>query len=313
MPDFWDRATELRMVRALDACCALLGDVADSVARRAVLQRLLTVLFEAGGGTDDPMSELYAATDVLTDTPAPTGLSDQEALLWLERAQRARTLALMHEVSGWAPYDAAEVDAHPMWRVHRLGALPRRLRLLAANTGVSATGLGRAAGLAPVRVGQWAAGRSRPGTAEREALAAAFAVHPGWLAEELDSRTPADWYVFEGDCPCDCQEPVFAQSPLDGRTTGIGALVEQGLWCAGEEGCGQPYLVDGDIFHPAPTLPDGYRERFAAATGGDQPSNCGPELSRPWPHALWNTPAGPQRRGPLRLPSVLARAPGSRW
>lgn len=309
MLDFWDRSTELRMVRALDASCALLGDVADSAARRAVLQRLLTVLFEAGGGTDDPMSEFYAATDVLTDTPAPTGLSNQEALDWLEQAQRSRTLALMHEVSGWAPYDAAEVEAHPMWKVHRLGALPRRLRLLIAHTRTSAAALGRAAGLGPAQVGHWTAGRSRPGAAERAGLATALGVHPGWLAEELDLQAPSEWYVFEGGCPCDCPEPLFAQASLDGRNTGIGAVVEQGLWCAADDGCGQPYLVDGDWFYPAPTLPDSYRQRFAAATDGEQPTNCGPELSRPWPHALWNIPAGPQRRGPLRLPSLLTRPP----
>ncbi|MEV0536851.1 hypothetical protein [Kitasatospora sp. NPDC050463] len=103
MPDFWDTAIE-RMVRALDACCALLGDVDDSSACRATLQRLLAVLFEAGAGTDDPMSELHAAQTVLTETPPPDGVNDERALLWLERAQQSRAIALMEELGDHGNY-----------------------------------------------------------------------------------------------------------------------------------------------------------------------------------------------------------------
>ncbi|MGF1427521.1 helix-turn-helix domain-containing protein [Kitasatospora sp. LaBMicrA B282] len=241
--------------------------------------------------------------------PPPTGLTDEQALLWLQRAQQHRAIHLMAEVASWALYSEEEVEAHPMWRVHGLGALARRLRLLLAATGTSGAALGRAAGLSSARIGQWTTGRSRPDPAQRHQLATALGIHASWLAKNLDHRTPAAWYAFDSGCPCRDVEPTFIQAPLDGHNTGIGALVERGLWCAGPDGCGQPCLVDGEIFYPAPILPDGHGPRFAAVTDLPVQDNCGPELALPWPHALWNTPAGPHRRGPQRLPVLLTRAP----
>ncbi|MET9182993.1 hypothetical protein ABZX88_33020 [Kitasatospora aureofaciens] len=94
----------------------------------------------------------------------------------------------------------------------------------------------------------------------------------------------------------------------------LGAHAEWGLWCAGdttgENGCGQAYLIDGDLLYPAPTMQGGYGHRFTAVRDGVRgASNCGPELTTPWPHALWNTPAGSHQRGPLRLPDLLTQAP----
>ncbi|MEU6973804.1 helix-turn-helix transcriptional regulator [Kitasatospora aureofaciens] len=314
MLEFWDRSTEQRLLRALDACCALLGDTQESTARRAVFQRLLAVVFEAGAGTDDPMSELYAADTMLSEIPPGTGLDDTQALAWLKQAQQRRLIAFLEETDSWGTgYSSEEIDEHPMWRIHQLGALPRRLRLLIANTGTNKIALARTVGVPAHQVGHWAAGRSRPGPAERDKLAAALGIHPGWLADKLDDQAPLDWYQFEDGCPCGASDGTFAREPLDGPCADIGAHAEWGLWCAGDttggSGCGQPYLIDGDLLYPAPTMQGGYGHRFTAVRDGVRgTSNCGPELTAPWPHSLWNNPAGPNQRGPLRLPDLLTQA-----
>ncbi|WDN55871.1 helix-turn-helix domain-containing protein [Streptomyces clavuligerus] len=200
---------------------------------------------------------------------------------------------------------------HPVWALLELSPFPRCLRLLQEAAGKTAAGLGREVGVGAYQIGHWAAGRSRPGDREREALAGALGVHRGWLHALRDERPDGELYRFAA-CPCEKptalvrlglgrEEPSWYDSPAE-----QGAAV---LWC----GCGQAWVKDmaGWLLplppgeEPTPSDDD--------VVGLGRPLLRGPSvtLEQPWPRAPWQPPAaGKSRaRAAYPVPGLLTREP----
>ncbi|MEV7775949.1 hypothetical protein [Kitasatospora sp. NPDC086791] len=306
MLELWNKGREMRALRALDAATALLT-VGTGAAGKAVLQRLLVVVFECGAGGSNIAIELERAGEALAGLPADSPQPEPAARAWLAEAHRQRAVdrALAEEAD---PQQAVEVLLpHRAWSLHQLDPLARRIRLVHTATGRTAADVCRAAHLEGHLLARWGNGRGSPDAKQRRALARALGLAAGWLGVQHDPVPDSGLYVAEGQCPCGAGARRFAAGSLDGRQV-PGAWASLGLWCTG---CGQPYVADPDgRLYPVPVITGGGVLEFGAVADGVRPDGaCGPELSRPWPHAHWYSPAGLQRRGALQIPPLYRSAP----
>ncbi|MDH6129923.1 hypothetical protein [Kitasatospora sp. GP82] len=309
MLELWNKGRELRALRALDAASALLT-VGVGEAGMAVLQRLLATVFECGTGGASAAVELARAEDALIGLPLDTEQTEAAARAWLAEAHRQRALERAQETGADPELAEEALLKHPAWLLHQLDPLARRIRLVHASTGRTATEVSRAAGLEGHLLARWSRGATRPNAGQRRALARAFGLAPGWLGVQRDTIPDAVLYQADGGCPCGVGAARFAASALDVRPFKA-AWGQLGLFCTG---CGQPYLVEPDgRFHPVPAIGTGrYTHSFGALADGVQPDGAiGPELSCPWPIAHWYAPAGLNRRGALRVPDVYRSPPSA--
>ncbi|RNG38012.1 XRE family transcriptional regulator [Streptomyces botrytidirepellens] len=211
----------------------------------------------------------------------------------------------------WGYVDRAD---HPVWALLGLSPFSRRLRLLQDATAKSGAGLGRAIGVGAHQLGHWAAGRSRPGEAERRALAAALGIHPGWLDARRDDEPDVQLYRFRS-CPCEKPTMMTRGSLGPEEPDWYGSAAEQGAavhWC---DACGQPWLKDtGGWLLP---LPPG-EERIpgsGALADGSHPAIYvhHRSLAEAWPPVLWRPPHHPlkrtQSRTAYQVPALLVAAP----
>ncbi|MFB7673150.1 helix-turn-helix domain-containing protein [Kitasatospora purpeofusca] len=309
MLELWNRGRELRALRALDAASALLATGVGE-AGMAVLQRLLATVFECGAGGTSAGVELARAEDALIGLPLDTGQSEGAARAWLAEAHRQRSLERAQE-TGTDPVQAEQLLLqHPVWTLHQLDPLARRIRLVHASTGRTAAEVSRAAGLEGHLLARWSRGTTRPDAGQRRALARALGLAPGWLGVQRDTVPDLVLYQSDGRCPCGIGAARFAAAALDERPLKA-AWGRLGLYCTG---CGQPYLVEPDgRFHPAPAIGTGrFVHEYGAVADGVQPDGLlGAELSQPWPLPHWYSPAGLNRRGSLRIPEVYRSPPSA--
>ncbi|WP_435060583.1 helix-turn-helix domain-containing protein, partial [Streptomyces sp. bgisy060] len=117
-------------------------------------------------------------------------------------AEHAASYIEHHELWEDDPEYVGPRGEHPVWVLLELSPLARRLRLLQEAAAKTAVGLGREVGVGAHQIGHWAAGRSRPGEREREALAGALGVDPAWLHPSRDEQPDVQLYRASS-CPCE--------------------------------------------------------------------------------------------------------------
>ncbi|MER7099017.1 helix-turn-helix domain-containing protein [Streptomyces humidus] len=310
----WGKQQERLVVRAVDVLSGVLSGAVPEPARRVVASRALLAVEELVF----PMHEELVLEEN-ADAAARGATDEQWAHDAAVRGWVIETLA-EHASSYNELHDVWEDDSeyveprgdHPVWALLELSPFARRLRLLQEAAAKTAVGLGGDVGVGAHQIGHWAAGRSRPGEREREALAEALGVHRAWLHASRDEQPDVQLYRF-ASCPCEKptammrlglgrDEPDWYDSPAEQA-----AAVH---WCGG---CRQGWVKDAAGW--LLPLPPGEEPR---PSGGDlvglgRPFSRGPSvtLDEPWPRALWQLPAG--RKGRARtayqVPELLTRAP----
>ncbi|MFJ5122382.1 multiprotein-bridging factor 1 family protein [Kitasatospora sp. NPDC088548] len=307
MLERWDRGSERRLLRAVDAATALLCEGMGPVGL-TVLQRLLATAFEAGAGTADAARELQVAGDIVNSLCYDEPWEESQARAWLADAHLQRA-ALRATAAGADPVQArAELESHRCWEIHQLDALARRLRLLHTASGQSAKWLADSARVEYHHIARWTAGRTRPDARQRTALARTLGVASGWFGVQRDAVPDIDLYRSLGGCPCGAGADRFALGAVNGQDLKT-SWTSQGWYCVG---CGTPWMAEHDgRLYAAPVLsPAGGELKFLAVLDTVKgPAACGPELTLPWPPAHWSTPAGLHRRGAAQVPALYRAAP----
>ncbi|MFJ5926518.1 hypothetical protein ACIQF6_28340 [Kitasatospora sp. NPDC092948] len=307
MLELWNRGRELRALRALDGATALLATGVGE-AGMAVLQRLLATVFECGTGGTSAAVELARAGDALAGLSLDSAQSEAAARAWLAEAHRQRALERAQETKADPGQAVERLLGHPVWVLHHLDPLARRIRIVHVSTGRTAAEVSRAARLESHLLGRWFKGETRPDAAQRRTLARVLGVAPGWFGVQRDTVVDIALYQADDRCPCGVGAARFAASTLDERSLSA-AWGRLGLYCIG---CGQPYLIEPDgRLHPVPAIGTGhFTHEFGALGEKVRPDGyLGTELSHPWPIAHWHTPAGLNRRGALRIPDLYRTAP----
>ncbi|WNI19987.1 helix-turn-helix domain-containing protein [Actinacidiphila sp. ITFR-21] len=309
----WGKEQDRYVVRAVDVLSGVVSGTRPEPARRVIASRAILAV-------EQPMHEelvLAENADAAASKAADEQWVDDVAVRrWVTEtlADHAVSYNELHDV--WEG-DAEYVDRtdHPVWELVSLSPFSRRLRLLQDATAQTAAGLGRDIGVGAHQIGHWAAGRSRPGEGDREALAQALGVHPAWLHASRDEQADAQLYRFRS-CPCaksssmtrlglGPEEPGWYDSPAEQD-----AAVH---WC---DGCGQSWLKDSAQW--LLPLPSG--EEPSPSEGhladGSHPADrlLHRSLDEAWPAALWPSP-NPSRgtksraRAGYRIPALLTKEP----
>ncbi|WP_432137188.1 helix-turn-helix domain-containing protein [Streptomyces sp. bgisy154] len=311
----WGKDEERLVVRAVDVLCGVLSGAPVEPARQVIASRALAQielqLF--------PMHE-ESELEENTEAAAAEATDDQ----WTDDAAVRRWLAgVLHDhAAEYNDYhEVTEGDwgfvhdvGHPAWPLLELSPFSRRLRLLQDATAKTGAGLGRDIGVGAHQLGHWAAGRSRPGPAERKALASAFGIHPAWLDPSRDDQPDIELYRFRS-CQCETagtmtREGLGREEPdwYESAAEQAGAV----RWC---DGCGQPWLKDSaDWLLPLPpgeeTIP-----YYGSLADGQHPAIYvrHRSLDEAWPPVLWRPPHHPLKRTRNRtaylVPSLLTDAP----
>ncbi|MFB7673196.1 helix-turn-helix domain-containing protein [Kitasatospora purpeofusca] len=302
-------------MRATDALCGVLSGTVPEPARAVVANRLLLEIEQQLFR----MSEVEALAEdcaaAVSTASADEWADDAAVRQWLAEVlhQHASEYNDHHDLDPgeWDHVDAAD---HPIWALLELSPFARRLRLLQDATVQTGAALGRAMGVGAHQLRHWAAGRSRPGDAERAAMAKVFGIHPHWLDAARDQEPDVELYRFRA-CPCANADTVTRGDLGPDEPSWYDSNAEQAAaarWC---DGCGQPWLKDAEgIMLP---LPAGEEEIPARGNLADTSHPAiytrHRDLATPWPPALWRPPHHPLKRTSARtaylVPALLAAAP----
>ena len=312
----WGKKQDRLVVRAVDVLSGVLGGARAEPARRVIASRALLAVEQ----WVFPMHEELVLAEIAD--AAARKVADEQ---WVDdvavRRWVTETLA-DHAISYNEHHDVWEDDPeyvdrtdHPVWELLALSPFSRRLRLLQDATAQTAAGLGRDIGVGAHQIGHWAAGRSRPGERDREALARALGVHPAWLHASRDEQPDVQLYRFRS-CPCTKpttmtrlglgrEEPGWYDSPAEQD-----AAVH---WC---DGCGQSWLKNSAGWllplppGEEPTPSEGH------LADGSHPADhlLHRSLDEAWPAALWPSPHPPRgtksrTRTAYRIPALLTKEP----
>ncbi|MFD4611351.1 XRE family transcriptional regulator [Streptomyces sp. NPDC058440] len=310
----WGKQQDRMVVRAVDVLSGVLSGAVPEPARRVVASRALLAVEELLFPMHEELVLEENADAAAQGATAEQWADDAAVRRWVIEtlAEHASSYNELHDVWDEDPEYVEPRGDHPVWALLELLPFPRRLRLLQEAAAKTAVGLGGDVGVGAHQIGHWAAGRSRPGDGEREALAGALGVHPAWLHASRDEQPDVQLYRF-ASCPCEKpaalarlglgrDEPDWYDSPAEQA-----AAVH---WCGG---CGQGWVKDAAGW--LLPLPPGQEPTPSDGDFVDlgRPFSRGPSvtLDEPWPRALWQLPAG--RKGRARtayqVPELLTREP----
>ncbi|WP_250402869.1 helix-turn-helix domain-containing protein [Streptomyces cellostaticus] len=201
----WGKQQDRLVVRAVDVLSGVLSGAAPEPARRVVASRALLALEELVFPLHEELVLAENADAAAREATDEQWADDAAVRRWVTEtlAEHALSYNELHEV--WEEDDPDHVDPqgeHPVWALLELSPFARRLRLWHEAAAKTAVGLGSDVGVGAHQIGHWAAGRSRPGEREREALAGALGVHPAWLHASRDEQPDVQLYRF-ASCPCE--------------------------------------------------------------------------------------------------------------
>ncbi|WP_249938727.1 helix-turn-helix domain-containing protein [Streptomyces mirabilis] len=310
----WGKQQDRLVVRAVDVLSGVLNGAVPEPARRVVASRALLAVEELVFPMHEELVLEENADAAAREATGEQWAHDAAVRGWVIEtlAEHATSYNELHEV--WED-DLEYVEPrgdHPVWALLELAPFARRLRLLQEAAAKTAVGLGGDVGVGAHQIGHWAAGRSRPGEREREALAEALGVHRAWLHASRDEQPDVQLYRF-ASCPCEKptamtrlglgrEEPDWYDSPAEQA-----AAVH---WCGG---CRQGWVKDaaGWLLPLPPGEEPKPSHRDLAGLGRPFSSSPSVTFDEPWPRALWQLPAG--RKGRARtayqVPELLTREP----
>ncbi|WEH37786.1 XRE family transcriptional regulator (plasmid) [Streptomyces sp. AM 4-1-1] len=309
----WGKQQDRLVVRAVDVLSGVLSGAVPEPARRVVASRALLAVEECLF----PMHEelvLAENADAAAQKATDEQWADDAAVRrWVTEtlAEHASSYNELHELWEDDPEYVEPCGEHPVWALLELSPFVRRLRLLQEAAAKTSVGLGGDVGVGAHQIGHWAAGRSRPGDREREALAGALGVHPAWLHASRDEQPDVQLYRF-ASCPCEKptgmarlglgrEEPGWYDSPAEQD-----AAVH---WC----GCGQAWVKDavGWLLPLPPGEEPTPSDEGLVDLGHSVGRGPSVSLDEPWPRALWQPPAGRKGRARTahRVPELLTREP----
>jgi len=311
----WGKEQERPVVRAIDVLSGVLSGAAAEAARQIIAARVLLVIEQ----------QLFPAHEelVLTEN-TEAAVREATAAQWTDDAAVRRWLAeVLHDhASAYndhhdffdGDWDYVDRDKHPVWALLELSPLARRLRLLQDASAQSGAGLGRTIGVGAHQLGHWTADRSRPGDADRRALAEAFGIHPGWLDASRDQQPDVQLLRFRA-CPCPAPGAMTRGGLGREESNWYESAAEQAAavhWC---DGCGQPWLKDTEGW--LLPLPPGEEEipYNGSLADGSHPAIYVQHrsLDQAWPPVLWRTSDHPFKKTRSRtaflVPELLTSAP----
>ncbi|MFD8947542.1 helix-turn-helix domain-containing protein [Streptomyces xanthophaeus] len=310
----WGKQQDRLVVRAVDVLSGVLSGTVTEPARRIVASRALLAIEESVFPVHEELVLAENAEAAARRATDEEWADDAAVRRWVDEtlAEHASSYNELHELWEDDPEYVGPRGEHPVWALLELSPFARRLRLLQEAAAKTAVGLGGDVGVGAHQIGHWAAGRSRPGTREREALAGALGVHPGWLDASRDEHPDVQLFRF-ASCPCATpaamarlglgrEEPGWYDSPAEQD-----AAVH---WCGG---CGQAWVKDAAGW--LLPLPPGEEPTPADGNSVDlgHPLLRIPSvtLDEPWPRALWQPPAGKKGRArtAYQIPEMLTRQP----
>ncbi|MEK2479488.1 helix-turn-helix transcriptional regulator [Streptomyces noursei] len=313
----WGKQQERLVVRAVDVLAGVLSGAAVDSARQVIASRVLLVIEEQVFSMSEELVLAEGVEAAVREVSAGQWADDAAVRRWLAEVLRTHALAYdeYHDVweGDWGYVDPA---GHPVWALLDLSPFSRRLRLLQEARVKTGAGLGREIGVGAHQLGHWAAGRTRPGAAERQALARALGIHPGWLDASRDQLPDVQLCRFRS-CPCEKPTTMTRGSLGRGEPQWCASAAEQDAavrWC---DACGQSWLQDsGGWLLP---LPPGEEQipNTGVLADGSHPAIYvhHRSLDEAWPPVLWR-PAHhplkkPRKRTAYLVPVPLTEAPRS--
>ncbi|MCL3999175.1 helix-turn-helix domain-containing protein [Streptomyces lavenduligriseus] len=308
----WGKQQDRLVVRVVDVLSGVLSGAIPEPSRRVVASRALLAVEQWLFPVHEDLVLAENADAAARKAIGEEWADDAAVRRWVTEtlADHAWSYNQHHELWEEDPEYLGPEGEHPVWALLELSPFARRLRLLQEAAAKTAVGLGGDVGVGAHQIGHWAAGRSRPGEREREALARALGVHPGWLHASRDEQPDMQLYRF-ASCPCEKpstmarlglgrEEPDWYDSPAEQD-----AAVH---WC----GCGQAWVKDAAGWllplppGEEPTPSDG----DSVGLGHPRVTSPSATLDAPWPRALWR-PLGRKSRArtAYRASELLAREP----
>ncbi|MGW2548401.1 hypothetical protein ACWC5I_47995, partial [Kitasatospora sp. NPDC001574] len=311
----WGKNQERSVVRAVDVLCGVLSGAAADPARRVIAARALLVIEQHLFPAHEEIVQVENCQAAAKDASGDQWAHDAAVRRWLAEVLHGHA-SEYNDHHDLFEGDCGHVDVHghPVWALLELSPLARRLRLLQVAAAQTGAGLGRAIGVGAHQLGHWTADRSRPGDAERTALAKVFGIHPAWLDASRDQEPDVQLYRFQG-CPCENPGTMTRGDLGPGEPAWYKSAAEQAaavLWC---DGCGQPWLKE-TVGWLLP-LPPGEEE---IPCNGNLADGSHPaiyvhhrSLDTAWPPVLWRPPNHPFKRPRTRTaylaPALLADEP----
>jgi hypothetical protein len=306
----------LSVLRAVDVLSGVLSGAEVEAARRIIASRALLVI-EQHVFTMHEDQVLVENVDAAAREATAEQWSDDVAVRrWLTEVLSEHAIAYNDHHDVWeGDYGYIDRTDHPVWAFLGLSPFSRRLRLLQDATAKSAAGLGRDLGVGAHQLGHWAAGRSRPGEDERQALAGALGIHPAWLHASRDEQPDVQLFRFR-HCPCE-KPTTMTRGGLGREEQGwFESVAEQDAavhWC---DACGQPWLKDSaGWLLPLPPGEEPIPSSGCLADGGHPAIYLRHRsLDEAWPAVLWRPPQPPggkktRTRTPYQVPALLTEVP----
>ncbi|MER5549810.1 XRE family transcriptional regulator [Streptomyces sp. NPDC002589] len=309
----WGKQQDRLVVRAVDVLSGVLSGAVPEPARRVVASRALLAVEEWVFPMHEELVLAENADAAAREATGEEWVDDAAVRRWVTEilAEHASSYNEHHDVWEDDPEYVEPRGDHPVWALLELCPFARRLRLLQEATVKTAVGLGGDVGVGAHQIGHWAAGRSRPGDRQREALAGALGVHPAWLHASRDELPDVQLYRF-ASCPCEeptamarlglgREEPDWYESPAEQD-----AAVH---WC----GCGQAWVKDkvGWLLPLPPGEEPTPSDGDLVDLGHPVIRSPSVTLDEPWPRALWQPEPGRKGRARTahRVPELLTREP----